>query len=203
MTTTGSDFMELPFSQACENNKKPILDVLTVAFAKAAHVLEVGSGTGQHAVYFARQLPHIEWQASDQPAYLSGVKARTLKEGAPGQALPVEFDVFKEAPAGQFDALFTANTCHIMPKEGVEALFNHLGDKLKSVKFLCIYGPFNDNGHFTSDSNRAFDQSLRTRDSQMGIRDKQWIAKLASQHGFHLKKTHTMPANNQLLEFQR
>jgi len=174
--------MELPFSQACENNKDPILGVLEVAFANASQVLEVGSGTGQHAVYFAKKLSHLE---------------------VSGQPLPVEFDVFQSAPDGQFDALFTANTCHIMPKEGVEALFNHLGDKLKSVKLLCIYGPFNDNGHFTSDSNRAFDQSLRTRDSQMGIRDKQWIAKLASQHGFHLKKNHTMPANNQLLEFQR
>lgn len=195
--------MELPFSQACENNKDPMLEVLEVAFANASQVLEVGSGTGQHAVYFAKKLSHLEWQASDQPEYLPGVKARIEKEGVPGQPLPVEFDVFQSAPDGQFDALFTANTCHIMPKEGVEALFNHLGDKLKSVKFLCIYGPFNDNGHFTSDSNRAFDQSLRTRDSQMGIRDKQWIAQLASQHGFHLKNTHTMPANNQLLEFQR
>ncbi|MBJ7267341.1 DUF938 domain-containing protein [Idiomarina abyssalis] len=195
--------MKLPFSQACENNKDPILGVLEVAFANASQVLEVGSGTGQHAVYFAKKLSHLEWQASDQPEYLPGVKARIEKEGVPGQPLPVEFDVFQSGPDGQFDALFTANTCHIMPQEGVEALFNHLGDKLKSVKLLCIYGPFNDNGHFTSDSNRAFDQSLRTRDSQMGIRDKQWIAKLASQHGFHLKNTHTMPANNQLLEFQR
>ena len=195
--------MELPFSQACENNKDPILEVLEVAFANASQVLEVGSGTGQHAVYFARKLSHLEWQASDQPAYLPGVKARIEKKRIPGQLLPVKFDVFQSAPDGQFDALFTANTCHIMPKEGVEALFNHLGEKLKSVKFLCIYGPFNDNGHFTSDSNRAFDQSLRTRDSQMGIRDKQWIAQLAGQQGFRLKNTHTMPANNQILEFQR
>lgn len=195
--------MELPFSQACENNKNPILNVLEVAFANASRVLEVGSGTGQHAVYLARKLSHLEWQASDQPAYLPGVKARIEKEGAPNQSLPVEFDVFQSAPDGQFDALFTANTCHIIPKEGVEALFNHLGGKLKSVKLLCIYGPFNDNGHFTSDSNRAFNQSLQARDSQMGIRDKQWIAELASQQGFRLKNTHTMPANNQILEFQR
>ncbi|ATZ74084.1 methylase [Idiomarina sp. X4] len=195
--------MELPFSQACENNKKPILDVLKVAFAKASHVLEVGSGTGQHAVYFARQLPHLKWQASDQPAYLSGIKARILKEGVPNQPLPFEFDVFQSAPDGQFDALFTANTCHIMPKEGVKALFEHLGNSLKSVKLLCIYGPFNDNGQFTSESNRSFNESLKARDSQMGIRDKQWIAELAGQQGFRLKSTHAMPANNQILEFQR
>jgi cyclopropane fatty-acyl-phospholipid synthase-like methyltransferase len=195
--------MELPFSQACENNKDPILGVLEVAFARASHVLEVGSGTGQHAVYFAKKLSHLKWQASDQPEYLPGVKARIAKEGAPGQTLPVEFDVFKEAPTGQFDALFTANTCHIMPKEGVKSLFEHLGNSLKSVELLCIYGPFNDNGQFTSESNRAFNQSLQARDSQMGIRDKQWIAELAGQQGFSLKSTHAMPANNQLLEFQR
>ena len=122
--------MELPFSQACENNKDPILEVLEVAFANASQVLEVGSGTGQHAVYFARKLSHLEWQASDQPAYLPGVKARIEKKRIPGQLLPVKFDVFQSAPDGQFDALFTANTCHIMPKEGVEALFNHLGENL-------------------------------------------------------------------------
>lgn len=195
--------MQLPFSQACENNKDPIFNVLKKAFSGCTRVLEVGSGTGQHAVYFAKKLSHIKWQASDQPSYLPGIKARIEQEGVANQAMPVEFDVFQSAPAGKFDALFTANTCHIMPKEGVEALFNHLGNGLSSVKHLCIYGPFNDNGHFTSDSNRAFDQSLQARDSQMGIRDKQWITELADQQGFSLINTHAMPANNQLLEFQR
>lgn len=195
--------MELPFSQACENNKGPILKVLEVAFAHATRVLEVGSGTGQHAVYFANKLTHLKWQASDQAPYLPGVKARIEKDGVANQPLPVEFNVFQSAPTGPFDALFTANTCHIMPKEGVEALFHHLGNELTSVTYLCLYGPFNDNGHFTSDSNRAFHQSLQARDSQMGIRDKQWIEQLAGQQGFRLKKTHAMPANNHILEFQR
>ncbi|MCA1766676.1 MAG: class I SAM-dependent methyltransferase [Idiomarina sp.] len=195
--------MQLPFSQACENNKDPILHILKVAFANASSVLEVGSGTGQHAVYFAEALPHLKWQASDQEPYLPGIEARIKKEGVENQPLPLEFDVFKTVPKGQFDGLFTANTCHIMPEEGVEALFNHLGKNLKLVKYLCIYGPFNDNGHFTSDSNRAFNQSLQARDEQMGIRDKQWITELAGQQGFELKNAHAMPANNQLLEFQR
>ncbi|MCK7458295.1 DUF938 domain-containing protein [Idiomarina aminovorans] len=195
--------MELPFSQACENNKDSILRILNKVFVDATHVLEVGSGTGQHAVYFAGALAHLKWQASDQKPYLPGIEVRIKKEGVNNQPLPLEFDVFKTVPKGQFDALFTANTCHIMPKEGVEALFNHLGDNLKSVRYLCIYGPFNDNGHFTSDSNRAFNQSLQARDNQMGIRDKQWITELASQRGFKLENTHAMPANNQLLEFQR
>lgn len=195
--------MEFPFSQACENNKDPILRVLKNAFANTHHVLEVGSGTGQHAVYFSKHLSHLRWQASDQNEYLAGVKARIEMEGAKEQPLPLEFNVFQSALEGQFDGLFTANTCHIMPKQGVEALFQHLGEGLKEVKRLCIYGPFNDNGHFTSDSNRAFHQSLQMRDSTMGIRDVQWIKELAGQQGFHLKNNHTMPANNQILEFQR
>lgn len=195
--------MELPFSQACENNKDPILSVLKSAFSDCHHVLEVGSGTGQHAVYFARQLPNLCWQASDQKEYLPGVIARIKQDGVPGQPLPVNFDVFNAAPEGAFDALFTANTCHIMPEEGVEKLFEHLGKRLRSVKKLCIYGPFNDNGRFTSDSNRAFHESLKSRDEKMGIRNWQWVTKLAGQKGFELKHTHTMPANNKLLEFQR
>ncbi|PHQ90878.1 MAG: methylase [Idiomarina sp.] len=195
--------MELPFSQACENNKDPILRVLKTAFSDCTRVLEVGSGTGQHAVYFASQLPNIHWQTSDQKEYLPGVTARIKQEGVTNQPLPVEFNVFADAPEGTFNALFTANTCHIMPKEGVERLFEHLGDSLSSVKCLCIYGPFNDNGHFTSDSNRSFHQSLQSRNSDMGIRDWQWIAELANQQGFELKKMHPLPANNQLLEFAR
>ncbi|MGO1329193.1 MAG: DUF938 domain-containing protein [Idiomarina loihiensis] len=195
--------MELPFSQACENNKDPILEVLKTAFSDCTRVLEVGSGTGQHAVYFASQLPNIHWQASDQAEYLPGVTARIKQEGVTNQPLPVEFNVFADAPEGTFNALFAANTCHIMPKEGVERLFKHLGSELSSVKRLCIYGPFNDNGHFTSDSNRRFHQSLQSRNSDMGIRDWQWIAELANQQGFELKKIHALPANNQLLEFKR
>lgn len=195
--------MELPYSQACENNKNPILKVLKTAFSNSTRVLEVGSGTGQHAVYFASQLFNLHWQTSDQKEYLPGVTARIKQEGVSNQPLPVEFNVFETAPEGTFDALFTANTCHIMPKEGVERLFWHLGDSLSSVRNLCVYGPFNDNGHFTSDSNQAFHQSLQARDSKMGIRDIQWITELVNQQGFKLKNIHTMPANNQLLEFER
>ncbi|WP_286963558.1 DUF938 domain-containing protein, partial [Idiomarina sp. UBA3992] len=107
--------MELPFSQACENNKDPILQVLKTAFSDCTRALEVGSGTGQHAVYFASQLPNIHWQASDQKEYLPGVTARIKQEGVADQPLPVEFNVFADAPEGTFNALFTANTCHIMP----------------------------------------------------------------------------------------
>ncbi|RUO65123.1 Protein of unknown function [Pseudidiomarina planktonica] len=195
--------MSLPFSQACENNKNPILPVLTTAFADCTQVLEVGSGTGQHAVHFAHNLSHLCWQASDQNDYLHGLQARIKAEGIAGQPLAVEFNVFNQAPDGGYDALFTANTCHIMPTEGVQRLFQHLGDTLRGVKKVCIYGPFNYAGNFTSDSNKAFDELLRTREPDMGIRDIEWIISLAQAQGFKLVNDHDMPANNRLLEFSR
>lgn len=195
--------MQLPFSQACENNKSPILNVLQQAFSQSKQVLEVGGGTGQHAVYFARELPHLVWQTSDQDTYLDGLRARLNAEGAPGQPSPVEFDVFQDAPAGEFDALFSANTCHIMPTEGVEQLFWHLGHSLTSVRTLCLYGPFNSNGQYTSDSNAAFDASLKARDPAMGIRDAEWIFALAKAQGFQQINDYALPANNRLLVFTR
>lgn len=195
--------MSLPFSQACENNKQPILNVLKSAFASSSKVLEVGSGTGQHATYFAEQLPHLVWQPSDQGEYLPAVKARVQQQTLANLRQPLEFNVFDAAPEGDFDAVFTANTCHIMPQTAVEALFKHLAQSLLKVNKLCIYGPFNDNGKYTSDSNAAFDQSLRQRDPQMGLRDRQWVAGLAQDCGFRLLASHQLPANNQLLEFER
>ena len=195
--------MSLPFSQACENNKQPILNVLKSAFASSSKVLEVGSGTGQHATYFAEQLPHLVWQPSDQGEYLSAVTARVQQQPLASLHQPLEFNVFDAAPKGDFDALFTANTCHIMPQLAVEALFKHLAQSLVKVNKLCIYGPFNDNGKYTSDSNAAFDQSLRQQDPNMGLRDQQWIVGLANDCGFRLAADHKMPANNQLLEFER
>lgn len=195
--------MSLPFSQACENNKDAILAVLKNAFSACSHVLEVGAGTGQHAVHFAHNLPQLRWQMSDQSDYLAGLEARLAAEGAPGQPAAIEFNIFEPAPVGDYDALFTANTCHIMPTEGVQRLFQHLGDTLRGVKKVCIYGPFNYAGNYTSDSNKAFDELLRTREPHMGIRDIEWVISLAQEQGFKLVNDHDMPANNRLLEFSR
>lgn len=195
--------MSLPFSQACENNKDPILAVLRHAFADVSSVLEVGSGTGQHAVYFAQHLNHLRWQPSDQGDYLSAVRARVQAMPADNLAMPVHFDVLGPAPEGQFDALFSANTCHIMPEAAVQALFEHLAVTFTSIRKLCIYGPFKVDGKHTSDSNAQFDASLKQQDSAMGIRDREWIIQLAKTAGFSLDKAHPMPANNQLLAFSR
>lgn len=195
-------YNDLPFSQACENNKAPILAVLQHAFADCTKVLEIGSGTGQHAVHFAENLPHLNWQASDQVVYLPHLTERLRLAALPNLPLPLQLDVTEDAlPAQQFDALFTANTLHIMPWPVVQQLFARLNDFCTAEATLCIYGPFNYNGRFTSDSNQAFDASLKNRDPSMGIRDIEAVFALAANAGFTLTHDHAMPANNRLLQF--
>lgn len=195
---------DLPYSQACENNKAPILAVLQQAFASCSKVLEVGSGTGQHAVYFAGALPHLCWQASDQVMYLPGLTERLRRAALPNLPLPLQLDISADAlPEQQFDAVFSANTLHIMSWPVVEQFFSRLADLTTQQATLCIYGPFNYNGRFTSDSNKAFDLSLKSRDPEMGIRDITAVVQLASAAGFNLQHDHSMPANNRLLQFLR
>ncbi|MEO3679916.1 DUF938 domain-containing protein [Rheinheimera fenheensis] len=193
-------YYDLPFSQACENNKAPILAVLQQAFADCTNVLEIGSGTGQHAVHFAENLPHLNWQASDQAVYLPDLTERLRRAALPNLPLPLQLDVTEDALAAQkFDALFTANTLHIMPWPVVQQLFARLNDFCSAEATLCIYGPFNYNGRFTSSSNQAFDASLKSRDPKMGIRDIEAVLPLAQQQGFTLQQDIAMPANNRLL----
>ncbi|MCL1091145.1 class I SAM-dependent methyltransferase [Shewanella profunda] len=198
----------LPFSQACENNKAPILAVLVQAFSQTKHVLEIGSGTAQHAVHFAANLPHLIWQTSDQAEYLEGIKARCEQEGLFSNInlrLPLTLDVTTPWPVDKLtpyiDAVFTANTLHIMSKNMVEAFFIGLGQYLPKLKTLCIYGPFNYRGQFTSDSNRDFNDFLQRRDPASGIRDIEWICELAYRQGLSLEQDTAMPANNRLLHF--
>ncbi|GIU12261.1 DUF938 domain-containing protein [Shewanella morhuae] len=200
--------IQAPFSQACENNKAPILAVLTQAFSLNRHVLEIGSGTGQHAVYFAANLPHLIWQTSDQAEYIGGVTARCEQEiTTTNLVLPLILDVTAPWPVDgltpEIDAVFSANTLHIMSKNMVEAFFNGLGLYLPQLNTLCIYGPFNYQSEFSSDSNRQFDGFLKQRDPASGIRDIEWICCLASEQGLTLQQDVAMPANNRLLQFVR
>ena len=194
----------LPFSQACENNKAPILTVLQQAFARCSQVLEVGSGTGQHAVHFAENLQHLNWQASDQPVYLAALAERIRRAALPNLPKPLQLDICADAaPATASDGLFTANTLHIMPWPVVEHFFGRLNELTAARAILCIYGPFNYNGQFSSASNQAFDASLKIRDPAMGIRDIEQVQALAQQQGFNLKQDCAMPANNRLLWFTK
>jgi SAM-dependent methyltransferase len=194
----------LPFSAACERNKDPILEELRVRFANRTQVLEIGSGTGQHAVYFAQELAHLTWHPTEQLAYLADLTERVKLEGPRNLRPPMLLDVRHAVwPVRGVDALFTANTLHIMSWTEVMALFNGIGTALAPGGVLCIYGPFRYSGRYTSDSNREFDQMLQERDPQSGLRDIDAVRPLADQYGLHLDADLDLPANNRLLVFTK
>lgn len=194
---------EKPFSAACERNREPILAVLSDFFADRRHVLEVGSGTGQHAAHFAAPLPHLIWQASDRAEHLSGIRAWLDDTALPNTPAPLTLDVTGAWPPGPFDAVFSANTLHIMGWPEVETFFAALPAVTTRNAKLAIYGPFNHDGHFTSASNAAFDASLKMRAPHMGIRDDAAVDVLAATAGFALHEDIAMPANNRLRLWQR
>lgn len=198
----------LPFSQACENNKQPILSVLQKELQDYHQVLEIGSGTGQHSVYFAPRLAHLDWQTSDVVNNHYVIKAWHEKHPASNLHAPLAFDLrvdpIPSSVNGQpYDAVFTANTLHIITWPLVERLFKLVGEALPLNGKLIVYGPFNENGHYSSDSNRQFDAHLRQRDPNSGIRHKEDIIGLAEQHHLALKSQYQMPANNEILVFTK
>jgi cyclopropane fatty-acyl-phospholipid synthase-like methyltransferase len=194
----------LPLSEACERNKGPILEALRSAFADRRQVLEIGSGTGQHAVHFAAHLPHLTWHPTEQLKYLSDLGARIKQEGGVNLRAPAVLDVRQAVwPLRSADAVFTANTLHIMSWAEVSDLFRGLSAILSAGGVLCIYGPFRYDGHYTSDSNREFDRMLQERDPLSGLRDIHAVTALAGQYGIALKLDHDLPANNRLLQFLR
>jgi cyclopropane fatty-acyl-phospholipid synthase-like methyltransferase len=195
---------ELPYSAACERNRDPILAVLRRHFADRREVLEIGSGTGQHAVYFAAALPHLHWQTSDVAQNLPGIRARLVAEGPANAAEPLLLDVAGAAwPLHRYDAVFSANTLHIMSWTEVEVLFAALPNVVGADAKLVIYGPFNYAGRYTSPSNEQFDEDLKARAPHMGIRDFEAVAALAASAGFDLCEDAAMPANNRCLVWQR
>jgi SAM-dependent methyltransferase len=186
-------------SDACERNKEPILNILRTVLAQSTHVLEIGTGTGQHAVHFARALPHLTWQPSDVGPDVSELAERLRVEGTPNIQPPFTLDV-REAtwPISSADAIFSANTLHIMDWQAVQKFFLGVGKLLSPSGLLCVYGPFRYDGHYTSDSNAAFDKHLRMRDTGSGIRDAEAVDALGSAQGLVLEADYRMPANNQI-----
>lgn len=194
----------LALSEACERNKGPILRVLAEAYARSRVVLEIGSGTGQHAVYFAANLPHLIWQPSDTGEYLPELRERLQHEGPQNVRPLIELDVRKQPwPIREVDAVFSANTLHIMGWDAVEDFFSGVGDVLTASGVLCVYGPFRYNGQYTSASNEEFDRYLQRRDPESGIRDFEAVDALARAQGLELIADHAMPANNQTLIWRR
>ncbi len=191
---------ELPFSQACENNKQPILDCIAQVFTQPGRVLEIGSGTGQHAVHFAASLPHIEWQPSDHPANASLARPRIQQAQLANLCDPLALDVVSQSwPVESLAGVFSANTAHIMGWPEVQAMFEGVSRNLNAGGAFCLYGPFNYGGEFTSESNQAFDAHLRSQGAHMGIRNMDDLLNLASRVELTLEKDYEMPANNRLL----
>jgi len=192
-----------PFSEACERNREPILAILKGAFSDRKLVLEIGSGTGQHAAYFAPALPHLVWQPSDVRENLPGIREWAAEAAAANLRPPLELDVEAPWPAVAADAAYSANTCHIMSWPQVECLFRGLGALLPAGGVFALYGPFNYGGRPSSESNARFDAMLRGRDPASGIRDIEAVQALSLKNSLSMKSDHAMPANNRLLVFHR
>lgn len=192
-----------PYSAACDENKDPILAVIEPLLREARQLLEIGSGTGQHAVYFAAALPQLTWQTSDVQANLPGIRAWLAEAARPNLPPPLTLDVLGRWPAGPFDAVFSANTAHIMPIESVAAMFRGVAAVLAQAGRFALYGPFNAGGRYSSDSNRRFDAWLKARDPRMGLRDLDELRALAQPAGLELIADHAMPVNNRTLIWER
>ncbi len=188
-----------PFSPACERNREPILAVLREHLPGARSVLEIGSGTGQHAVHFAQHLPHLVWQTTDCPEMLPGIRTWLAEAALPNTPAPLELDVNEDWPQGRWDAVFTANTLHIMAWEEVVRFFRRLPGVMAPGAALLIYGPFKYGGIHTSASNAAFDRSLAAAAPHRAVRDFEAVDALAREAGLGLVEDRAMPANNRCL----
>ena len=194
--------MNKPYSESCVQNREPILDVISPIFSTASAVLEIGSGTGQHAIYFAERMPHLTWYTSDRRSYIDGINLWLEDASLANVIPPIELDVTADHwPVSDIDAVFTANSVHIMGQHEVQSLMEGVGKLLSEQGSLVIYGPFNYAGSYTSESNARFDQWLKSRDPRSGIKDFEEMLSLADQNAMRLIADHTMPANNRILHF--
>ena len=197
----GIPMFDKPFSQACENNKQPILDVLKRVLADRKNVLEIGSGTGQHATYFAPKLRHLEWHTSDMPDNHRGIQAWLADAPASNLHQPLSLTIGVDAwPLVNIDAVYTANTTHIMQPLEAQLMMQQVADNLPDGGVFCQYGPYNFQGQYTSESNQSFDQHLREQRCG-GIRDIDELTLWAKP--LFLIETVPMPANNFMLIWQK
>lgn len=193
-----------PFAESSEQNKTAILPVLRDVFADTRRVLEIGSGTGQHAVFFAGELPQLQWYASDVADNLPGITLWLGEYAGDNLHGPFALDVTQpDWPISQVDGVFSANTAHIMHWHMVQAMFAGVGRLLSEGGCFCLYGPFNYHGEYTSDSNARFDDWLKARDPGSGIRDIDDLSSLARASGLQLLQDHPMPVNNRTLVWQK
>ena len=189
-----------PYAESCDQNRNAILEVIQPLLVNASSLLEIGSGTGQHAVYFTEKLQHITWQTSDRAENIEGIKFWLSDADHERLPQPIELDVRqKDWPEITVDTIFTANTCHIMSQQCVETMMAQAGKLLPAGGQLIIYGPFNYNQQYTSTSNERFDQWLKDRDPESAIRNFEDLNEMAGRAGLELVGDYEMPANNRVL----
>lgn len=193
------------YSAACERNREPILEVLRTVLKDSRTVLEIGSGSGEHAVWFSQDLPHLDWQPSDQPGMLGSVSAWRDEEGGENLLPPVEIDLLDEStwPQQTFDALVCINTIHIVSWPGVEALFRLAEKVLPESGRMFVYGPYRYVDRPLEPSNEQFDRWLKQRDPESGVRDFEAVNQLARQAGLKLMEDIAMPANNRSIWWRK
>jgi SAM-dependent methyltransferase len=192
------------FAPATERNRGPIRDVLARVLPAAGTVLEIASGSGEHAVAFAQAFPALTWQPSDQdPTALASIAAWRAEAAVQNLAAPIELDVMKPWPDLAPAAVVCINMVHISPWEATLALFAHAGRILAPGALLYLYGPYQFSGAFAAESNAEFDRSLRARDPRWGVRDVDDLVEVARRSGVELVETVAMPANNHSLIFRR
>ncbi len=199
---TGQPEPQPPFVAASERNRQPILERLAELFPARLRVLEIGSGWGRHAAHFCGAMPGWEWQPSDRADRLPDLRRELAASGNPSIREPLALDVVHDAwPAGPFDAVYSANTAHIMPWATVCSMFEGAAGVLRRGGMFCLYGPFNVNGRYNSPGNEDFDRKLREQDPERGLRDISDLESLAFRHQLKLERRIPMPANNFLLVF--
>ena len=193
-----------PYAESCERNQRPILEVLEQEFSDIRSVLEIGSGTGQHAVFFAARMPHLIWQTSDlaqaHPGILAWLQESMLENVLPPLTIDVTEDDWE---VDSVEGVFTANTMHILSWHSICRMFDGFGKILAPAARVVMYGPFRFDGEFTSESNAAFDRYLRSRDPLGGIRDFESLDELAKQRNLRFRRNHSLPSNNQILVWER
>lgn len=193
-----------PYAPSCDENKKVILEAIKPYLEKKSTVLEIASGTGQHAAYFAQNMSHLKWQTSDLKAAKVGISMWLKEADLPNLLYPIELNVSEsEWPQQKFDAIFTANSLHIMSQKNVKDMFFKLTQVLDKNGLLIVYGPFNYGGQYTSQSNAQFDVWLKNQNRLSCIKDFEWCNELAEQAQLHLLKDIEMPCNNRVLIWQR
>lgn len=192
-----------PFSQACDNNRGPILRVLQQHLKDPGTLLELGSGTGQHAAWMPHFLPHIHWQPSDLPERLPGIRAWLADNRPANVADPLVLDMAQPWPSLACNYLLTVNTFHILAQDDVARAIQHAGERLPAGGLFVVYGPFNYDGRFTSESNARFNDWLRQQHPASAIRDIEWVCAAMNAAGMTLEADQAMPANNRTLVFRR